>query len=81
MTLRHATDIGGTLASVPTDARPDIVHVVGEIPVANWYRPDVTGLAARGLPKPGPRTWIRNAETSGYVRLTKAVRNVLVPAS
>lgn len=33
-------DIGGALASVPADAQPDIVHVVTDIPVTNWYRPD-----------------------------------------
>ena len=74
-----AADIGGALASVPSAARPDIVHVVGDIPVTNWYRPDARKLASRGLPKAGPRTWIRDPETGGYVRLTKAVRDGLAP--
>ena len=76
-----AADIGGALSSVPSEARPDIVHVLNEIPVTNWYRPDATGLAARGLPKAGPRAWIRDPETSGYVRLTKTVRDGLLAAN
>lgn len=72
-----AADVGGALASVPPAARPDIVHVVDDIPVTNWYRPDATELAARGLPRAGQRTWVRDPETGGYVRLTKAVRDAL----
>ena len=49
-----------------------------DIPVTDWYRPDATALAARGLPKAGPHTWIRDPDTGGYVRLTKAVRDGLV---
>lgn len=76
-----AADIGGALASVPPVARPDIVHVVSVIPDTNWYRSDATGLASQGLPEAGPRTWIRGPDTGGYVRLTKAVREGLVPSS
>ncbi|MVZ89020.1 AMP-binding protein [Microbacter sp. ANSKLAB05] len=72
-----AADIGGALASVPPAGQPDIVHVVKDIRVTNWYRPDPRTLAARGLPKAGPRTWIRDPDTGGYVRLTKAVREGL----
>lgn len=74
-----AADIGGALASVPPAGQPDIVHVVKDIRVTNWYRPDPRALAARGLPKAGPRTWIRDPDTGGYVRLTKAVRDKLAP--
>lgn len=73
-----AADIGGALAPVPPAGQPDIVHVVKDIPVTNWYRPDARKLASRGLPKAGPRTWIRDPDTGGYVRLTKAVREQLV---
>ncbi|AVZ39859.1 MULTISPECIES: AMP-binding protein [unclassified Dietzia] len=76
-----AADVGGALASVPPAARPDIVHVVKDIPVTNWYRPDSTGLADRGLPKAGPRTWVLDADSGQYVRLTKAVRDGLSPSS
>ena len=76
-----AADVGGALASVPSDARPDIVHVVRDIPVTTWYRPDPSGLAARGLPKAGPRVWIRDTDTGDYVRLTKDVRDGLAPPS
>jgi putative long chain acyl-CoA synthase len=73
-----AADIGGALASVPSAGQPDLVHVVKDIRVTNWYRPDPRTLAARGLPKAGPRTWIHDPETGEYVRLTKAVRDKLV---
>lgn len=75
-----AADVGGALASVPAAGRPDIVHVVDEIPVTNWYRPDATKLATRGLPKAGPRTWVRDPKSGKYVRLTKAVRDGLAPS-
>lgn len=74
-------DIGGALASVASDRQPDIVHIVKDIRVTNWYRPDPRELAARGLPKSGPRTWISDPDAGGYVRLTKAVREGLVSAS
>lgn len=70
-------DVSGALASAPLASRPDIVHVVDEIPLTNWYRPDATELAARGLPKAGPRTWVRDPESGAYSRLTKAVRERL----
>lgn len=54
-------------------SRPDPT-VVDEIPLTNWYRPDATELAARGLPKAGPRTWVCDPESGAYWRLTKAVR-------
>ncbi|MET3861430.1 putative long chain acyl-CoA synthase [Dietzia sp. 2505] len=76
-----AADVGGALVSVPSAGRPDIVHVVDDIPVTNWYRPDATRLATRGLPKAGPRTWIRDPGSGEYVRLTKAVRDGLVPST
>lgn len=76
-----AADISGALASVPPAGQPDIVHVVKNIRVTNWYRPDPRALAARGLPKAGPRTWIRDPDTGEYVRLTKAVRGELGPSS
>ncbi|WP_029458100.1 AMP-binding protein [Dietzia alimentaria] len=75
-----AAEVGGALASVPPAGRPDIVHVVNDIPVTNWYRPDPRELAAKGLPKAGPRTWIRDPDSGDYVRLTKAVRDQLLPS-
>ncbi|MDN5722038.1 MAG: AMP-binding protein [Corynebacterium sp.] len=75
-----AADVGGALAAVPPGGRPDIVHVVGDIPVSNWYRPDAVELAAEGLPKAGARTWIRDPGSGRYLRLTKAVRDGLLPS-
>ena len=42
--------------------RPDIVHVVDEIPVTTWYRPSAAELRAGGAPKPGPAVWRRDGE-------------------
>ncbi len=36
--------------------RPDIVHVVDEIPVTTWYRPSATELRAAGVPS-GDAVW------------------------
>jgi putative long chain acyl-CoA synthase len=56
----------------PAD-RPDIVHVVDEIPVTTWYRPNTAVLRAAGAPRPGKGVW--RLEGDRYVehrRRTKA---------
>ncbi len=45
------------LSILPVDDRPDLVHVVDEIPVTTWYRPNVSKLRAAGKPKPGRGVW------------------------
>jgi putative long chain acyl-CoA synthase len=62
VTLRDGRRLDGKVinralsALAPAD-RPDIVHVVDEIPVTTWYRPNTSALRAAGMPGPGRRVW------------------------
>lgn len=67
-----ARAVGEALAALPAEQRPDLVHVVADIPVSAAFRPVDEALRAAGLPAPGPRAFY--ADGSGeYRRLTKAV--------
>ena len=70
-------DLEEALSGMPVGLPPDIVHVVGEIPVSASYRPTVSALRAAGVPKPGRNTWYLDPDTGKYRRLTAAVRNRL----
>jgi putative long chain acyl-CoA synthase len=77
VTLREGFDLGPdevseALAVLPPDERPDIVHVVGEIPVTTWYRPSTAALRAAGAPPPGPNHWRRDRDR--YVGATTSSR-------
>jgi putative long chain acyl-CoA synthase len=60
-----ARELAATLAGLTPDERPDIVHVVAELPVTTWYRPMTAPLKAAGLPQPGLGTpaWYRAGES------------------
>lgn len=75
----RSAELADALARLDFDARPDIVHVVDEIPVGSSYRPNAAALAAAGLPAPGPRTWYLDSQSQAYKRLTKAVSELLMP--
>ena len=51
--------VSEALAVLPPDERPDIVHVVDEIPVTTWYRPSTAALRAAGVPAPDGVVWRR----------------------
>jgi putative long chain acyl-CoA synthase len=57
-----ARAITRALSKVSPNHRPDIVHVVDEIPVTTWYRPNNAVLRAEGAPKPGKRVWRLDGE-------------------
>lgn len=66
VTLRegHGLDpaeLADALGHLPADERPDIVHVVPEIPVTTWYRPNTAPLRERGVPE-GEGVWRRDGE-------------------
>jgi putative long chain acyl-CoA synthase len=42
--------VGEALDVLAEDERPDLVHVVNEIPVTTWYRPNTSALRAAGVP-------------------------------
>ena len=55
-------DIAIALRALSRDERPQLVHVVREIPLTTRYRPDATALGARGLPRASGRAWIRDGD-------------------
>ncbi len=46
-----AAAVSEAMAALPGELRPDIVHVVDEIPVTTWYRPSTAILRAAGVPE------------------------------
>jgi putative long chain acyl-CoA synthase len=64
-----ARDVTRALGIIKPPNRPDIVHVVDEIPVTTWYRPNTAALRADGPPKPGKGVW--RLEGDGYVEFRK----------
>ncbi len=68
--VRTVTD---AMAVLLPSQRPDIVHVVDQIPLGRAYRPRASVLQNEGVPAPSPRTWFYDTRSSAYRRLTKAV--------
>ncbi len=66
-------DVTEALRALPRAQRPDLVHVVDDIPRSPSFRPSAVAIQARGLPAPGPDTWWYNAESDAYEVLTEAV--------
>jgi putative long chain acyl-CoA synthase len=60
------------LAALEESERPDIVHVVDEIPVTSWYRPDVRALREQGIPPPGGDRLVLSRSGAKYKPLTQA---------
>ncbi len=83
VTLRNsqtldARAVGDALERLPAPARPDIVHVVDEIPVTTWYRPLTGPLRAAGLPAADEnRAWYRDRGGRRYRPLTESARRRL----
>ncbi|MGI8712821.1 MAG: AMP-binding protein [Solirubrobacteraceae bacterium] len=73
--------LGDALQRLPAPARPDVVHVVGQIPVTTWYRPLTGPLRAAGLPKASSAAhpvWYRDRGGRRYRPLTASARRRLV---
>nr|WP_228460746.1 AMP-binding protein [Gordonia crocea] len=66
----------GALGGLSAAERPHLITIVGSIDLSESYRPLSSGLAAKGVPKPGPRVWYRDEE-GRYRRFTKAVATEL----
>ena len=65
-------DVARALRALAPGERPQIVHVVREMPLTTWYRPLAAPLRERGLPRAGGRAWGRDGD--GYRPLTSADR-------
>jgi putative long chain acyl-CoA synthase len=70
--------VGEALERLPTPARPDIVHVIDEIPVTTWFRPLTAPLRDAGVPPADPeRVWYRDRGGRRYRPLTESARRRL----
>ncbi|MCK9250107.1 MAG: AMP-binding protein [Solirubrobacteraceae bacterium] len=72
-------DVTGALAALDVERRPDVVHVVDDLPVTTWYRPITSGLRDAGLPDPGDdRAWAYEPSRDRYEPLTAERRAALL---
>jgi putative long chain acyl-CoA synthase len=70
--------IASALASLPPTQRPEIVHVIDEMPLTTWFRPRTGPLRAAGIPHARRgRAWYGDAARGSYKQLTKAARDRL----
>jgi putative long chain acyl-CoA synthase len=75
----HPRDIAAALNGLERDQRPQVVRVVGEIPVTTWYRPLTGSLREEGIPEPEPgvQAWYLDSSGEHYRPLTSAARRRL----
>jgi len=66
-----AADLTAALSTLDVDLRPDVVHVVDEMPLSTWSRPLTGPLREAGLP-PVDRAWVRDADGGAYVPMAEA---------
>ncbi len=71
-----AREIARALRVLAPDERPQIVHVVRDIPVTTWHRPLAAPLRARGMPRVSARAWVRDGDR--YRSLTSEDRAAAV---
>jgi putative long chain acyl-CoA synthase len=76
--LRIETVSAG-LSELPAPGRPAVVHVVDEIPVTTWFRPQTAPLRSAGLPRPGDerQAWYLDRGGRRYRPLTETARRRL----
>jgi putative long chain acyl-CoA synthase len=68
-------DVAHALRPLAPHERPQVVHVVRDIPLTTRYRPLAAPLRDRGLPRASRRAWVRDGD--GYRQLTSADRALL----
>ena len=75
-----AEDVAGAVGRLGPEERPDLVHVVEELPVTTWYRPVTGPLRRRGVPEPtqGAQIWYLDRGRARYRPLTAAARQRLL---
>jgi putative long chain acyl-CoA synthase len=65
--------VSRALRTLDESERPAIVHIVDELPVTSWYRPDVRVLRDQGIPPPGgDRIVLARGKSDSYRPLTQA---------
>jgi putative long chain acyl-CoA synthase len=68
-------DVARAASELPVGERPDVVHVVSEIPLTTWHRPRSGPLREAGLPRASRRAWYRAGDE--YRALTSDARKRL----
>jgi putative long chain acyl-CoA synthase len=69
----HQRDLVAALAPLRPAARPDLIHVVTDIPTTTWFRPTTGSLRTAGIPVPSedsPPAWYLDRQASVYRPLT-----------
>lgn len=56
------TQIRVGLGELPAEQRPHLVWIADSIPLSESFRLMTSKIAARGLPKPGPKVWYRDPD-------------------
>ena len=71
--------LSAAMRALGVAGRPDLVHVVAEIPVTTWFRPLTAPLRRAGLPQAGGRlpAWYRDRGGERYRPLTESARRRL----
>jgi putative long chain acyl-CoA synthase len=64
--LLHAADLSVALGQLPPDRRPELVHVVENIPTSTSHRPLTDQLIQAGRPGPGPGVYELDPLTGDY---------------
>ncbi|GEE03187.1 acyl-CoA synthetase [Gordonia spumicola] len=64
------------LGELESAERPDIIWVADTIPVSESFRPLTKDFVARGVPKPGPKVWYRDAD-GRYRRYTASAAKTI----
>ncbi len=72
-----AADLSEALAELVVGNPPDVVHLVPKMALSASYRPLVTPLRSKGVPKASRNAWYFDPDTNRYKRLTAAVRTEL----
>lgn len=72
-----SAEISAALAVLPAAQRPDVVHVVDEIPVTTWFRPSAAKLRQAGVPEAGEEVWYYDSHEDAYLPLTADARKQL----
>jgi putative long chain acyl-CoA synthase len=73
-------DIAGALSRLSPEERPQVVHVVEDLPVTTWYRPMTGPLRGEGVPTPraGKPAWYLDSGGERYRPLSAAARQRLI---
>jgi putative long chain acyl-CoA synthase len=74
-----ARELTGALGMCDPHTRPQVVHVVDEIPVTTWYRPITGPLRDRGIPSPedGVQAFALDEKRQRYRALSVSARRRL----